>query len=117
MAVARIDVPKTARRGDVIDIRTLISHTMETGYRRDYLGKTLPRDIITGFYLHVQRRGSLPRGLSSRYIRESVPRVFGGRGRQRHAAVHVDRRQRFYVHRISYHYRRLTVDARRARRG
>ncbi len=49
MAVARIDVPKTAQRGEVIDIRTLISHTMETGYRRDYLGKPLPRDIITGF--------------------------------------------------------------------
>lgn len=49
MAVARIDVPKTAQRGDIIDIRTLISHPMETGYRRDYLGKTLPRDIITGF--------------------------------------------------------------------
>jgi sulfur-oxidizing protein SoxZ len=49
MAIARIDVPKTAQRGQIIDIRTLISHTMETGYRRDYLGKPLPRDIITGF--------------------------------------------------------------------
>ena len=49
MAVARINVPKTARRGEIIEIRTLISHTMETGYRRDYLGKMLPRDIITEF--------------------------------------------------------------------
>ena len=49
MAVARIDVPKTATRGEIIDIRTLISHNMETGFRRDYLGKPLPRDIITGF--------------------------------------------------------------------
>ena len=49
MAVARINVPKTAQRGEIIEIRTLISHTMETGYRRDYLGKTLPRDIITEF--------------------------------------------------------------------
>ena len=49
MAVARIDVPKTAKRGEIIDIRTLISHTMETGFRRNYLGKPLPRDIITGF--------------------------------------------------------------------
>jgi len=49
MAVARINVPKTARRGEVIEIRTLISHSMETGYRRDYLGNTVPRDIITEF--------------------------------------------------------------------
>ena len=45
MAVARINVPKTAQRGDLIEIRTLISHSMETGYRRDYLGKTLPRAV------------------------------------------------------------------------
>ncbi len=49
MAIARIDVPKTAKRGEIIDIRTLISHSMETGFRRDYLGAPLPRDIITGF--------------------------------------------------------------------
>ena len=49
MAVVRVDVPKTAKRGEIIDIRTLISHTMETGFRRDYLGKPLPRDIITEF--------------------------------------------------------------------
>jgi sulfur-oxidizing protein SoxZ len=49
VAVARIDVPKTAQRGEIVDIRTLISHTMETGFRRNYLGKPLPRDIITGF--------------------------------------------------------------------
>jgi sulfur-oxidizing protein SoxZ len=49
VAVARIDVPKTAKRGEIIEIRTLISHNMETGFRRDYLGKPLPRDIITGF--------------------------------------------------------------------
>jgi sulfur-oxidizing protein SoxZ len=49
MAVARVDVPKTAKRGDIVDVRTLISHVMETGFRRDYLGKSLARDIITGF--------------------------------------------------------------------
>jgi sulfur-oxidizing protein SoxZ len=49
MTVVRIDVPKTAKRGEIFDVRTLISHSMETGFRRDYLGKPLPRDIITGF--------------------------------------------------------------------
>ena len=49
MANARVEVPATAKRGEVIEIRTLVSHRMETGFRRDYLGKPLPRGIITGF--------------------------------------------------------------------
>jgi len=49
MAVARINVPKTARRGEIIEIRTLISHVMENGFRRTHLGVALPRDIITSF--------------------------------------------------------------------
>ena len=49
MAVARIDVPKSAKRGEIIEIRTLISHVMENGFRRTYLSVPLPRDIITEF--------------------------------------------------------------------
>ena len=43
----RISMPAAARRGDVIDIKTLIQHDMETGWRRDSQGKAVPRDIIT----------------------------------------------------------------------
>jgi sulfur-oxidizing protein SoxZ len=46
-ARALINVPKTARRGDVIEIKTLISHTMETGFRHGTNGQIIPRDIIT----------------------------------------------------------------------
>ncbi len=49
MATARIDVPAQAKRGEIIEIRTLIRHTMETGFRRTHLGVPLPRDIITLF--------------------------------------------------------------------
>ncbi len=49
MATARIDVPAQARRGEIIEIRTLIRHTMETGFRRTHLGVPLPRNIITLF--------------------------------------------------------------------
>jgi len=48
-ARALINVPKTARRGDVIEIKTLISHVMETGYRHGTNGQGIPRDIITSF--------------------------------------------------------------------
>ena len=49
MARVMISVPPKARRGDVIEIKTLISHSMETGFRPDPTGKPIPRDIITDF--------------------------------------------------------------------
>jgi sulfur-oxidizing protein SoxZ len=49
MAAALINVPKKAKRGDVIEIKTLMSHIMETGYRRTASGDLVPRDIITSF--------------------------------------------------------------------
>ena len=49
MASALINVPKTAKRGEIIEIKTLMSHVMETGYRRTASGELIPRDIITSF--------------------------------------------------------------------
>ena len=49
MARALIHVPPTAKRGDVIEIKTLISHVMETGYRIGVTGQPIPRDIIDDF--------------------------------------------------------------------
>ena len=46
---ALINVPRRARKGEVIEIKTLISHVMETGYRRTQLGAVIPRDIIRRF--------------------------------------------------------------------
>jgi sulfur-oxidizing protein SoxZ len=48
-ANVRIDVPASARRGEVIEIKTLVAHVMETGFRRTHLGVPIPRDIITTF--------------------------------------------------------------------
>jgi sulfur-oxidizing protein SoxZ len=47
MTRALINVPPKAKRGQTIEIKTLISHTMETGYRHDNMGKPIPRDIVT----------------------------------------------------------------------
>ena len=44
-----INVPKTARRGEVIELKVLISHPMETGQRRNDMGQPIPRDIIHSF--------------------------------------------------------------------
>ena len=49
MARALIHMPATARPGDIIEIRALIGHPMETGYRVGAEGKLLARDIIRKF--------------------------------------------------------------------
>ena len=49
MATVLVNVPARARRGEIIEISVLISHPMETGYRRSELGVPIPRDIIRKF--------------------------------------------------------------------
>jgi sulfur-oxidizing protein SoxZ len=49
MARTLINVPPKARRGEIIEIKALIQHEMETGFRVDNMGKVFPRDIITDF--------------------------------------------------------------------
>jgi sulfur-oxidizing protein SoxZ len=49
MSSPRIKVPDRAKVGDVIEIKTLISHVMETGQRKDSEGKPIPRKILNSF--------------------------------------------------------------------
>jgi sulfur-oxidizing protein SoxZ len=49
MARVLINLPQRAKRGEVIEIKTLIAHPMETGYRLDNTGAAIPRDIINRF--------------------------------------------------------------------
>ena len=46
---ARVKVPKTAEVGEVVEIKTLISHPMHSGRAVDSEGKVVPRKIINGF--------------------------------------------------------------------
>ena len=45
----RVKVPKSAAAGDTITIKTLISHKMESGQRKDSDGNQIPRSIINRF--------------------------------------------------------------------
>jgi sulfur-oxidizing protein SoxZ len=49
MARALIKLSPNPKRGEVIEIKTLISHEMETGFRHTNTGTAIPRDIITTF--------------------------------------------------------------------
>lgn len=45
----RIRVPRDATAGETITIKTLISHPMESGQRKDGDGNVIPRSIINRF--------------------------------------------------------------------
>jgi sulfur-oxidizing protein SoxZ len=49
MARVLLNIPRSVRPGEVVAIRTLIQHGMETGYRPGADGVVLPRDIIRRF--------------------------------------------------------------------
>ena len=49
MTKIRIAVPEIAKQDEVIEIKTLIAHPMETGFRRDAVGQAVPRNILTDF--------------------------------------------------------------------
>src|SRR5439155_27122714 len=45
----RLKLPKEAKKGEVIEIKTLLPHVMESGQRKDKDGKPIPRKIIKKF--------------------------------------------------------------------
>jgi sulfur-oxidizing protein SoxZ len=44
--LARVQVPASAKRGEVIEIRIAIQHAMETGFRYDHGGRTIPKNVV-----------------------------------------------------------------------
>lgn len=49
MARPLVNVPAKVKRGQIFEIKTMISHVMEPGYRYTTTGTRLPRDIVTSF--------------------------------------------------------------------
>jgi len=49
MARAVVTMPARAKRGEIVEIKTLAQHAMETGFRRTQTGELIPRDIIRTF--------------------------------------------------------------------
>ena len=46
MIEGRLQIPPSARRGEAFQVRILIQHPMETGYRRDMEGRAVPLNVI-----------------------------------------------------------------------
>ena len=49
MTQVLINAPKTAKKGEVIELKALILHPMETGFRPGTNGRIIPRNIIEDF--------------------------------------------------------------------
>ena len=52
MASIRLAVPSTAAAGEIVEVKALIRHPMESGHRRGARGEVITRDIITRFECH-----------------------------------------------------------------
>lgn len=48
---ARVKVPKTADVGEIVTLKTLISHKMESGLRKDSDGNKSPNQLLTGSHV------------------------------------------------------------------
>jgi sulfur-oxidizing protein SoxZ len=44
-----INAPKSAKKGEVIELKALVLHPMETGFRPGANGRLIPRNIIERF--------------------------------------------------------------------
>lgn len=51
---AILTAPASGRVGDVVEVRALAQHPMETGYRRSSEGELLPRDLLRRVECHFE---------------------------------------------------------------
>jgi sulfur-oxidizing protein SoxZ len=56
MSTVRIRLPQSVKKGEVFEIKTLITHVMESGQRRDASGKAIPRKILNKFTCNYNGR-------------------------------------------------------------
>ena len=49
IGVGRVRMPAKAKAGEIIEIRALVEHPMESGFRLDNVGKPIPRHIVDTF--------------------------------------------------------------------
>ena len=46
MLLGRVQVPTTVKRGEAFEVRVLVQHPMETGFRRDMNGRAIPLNVL-----------------------------------------------------------------------
>lgn len=56
MMLGRVQVPPSVRKGEPFEIRVLVQHPMETGYRRDLNGQAIPTNIVDKLVCRIGER-------------------------------------------------------------
>ena len=107
MASALINVPAKAKRGDIIEIKTLMSHIMETGYRHTASGEVVPRDIITSFTCRFNGNEIFRADLFPAIAANPVHHLLHHRDRERQVRVRMDRRQGVFRNRLRLDHGRM----------
>jgi thiosulfate oxidation carrier complex protein SoxZ len=46
MVLGRVQVPASVRKGEAFEVRVLVQHPMETGFRRDMNGRAIPLNVL-----------------------------------------------------------------------
>ena len=89
----RLRVPTSAKKGEVVEIKTLITHPMETGQRKDADGKIVPRLIVNALAVTYNGKPVLNAKLEPAVAANPYLAFFLKVEESRHAQVHLDRRQ------------------------
>jgi len=56
MGKARVRVPERATRGQIVEIRTMVDHPHESGFRHDNMGRLVPRHTVESFTCNYNGR-------------------------------------------------------------
>lgn len=54
--LGRVQVPAKVARGEPFEVRVLVQHPMETGYRRDLNGAAIPTNIVDRLVCRIAGR-------------------------------------------------------------
>lgn len=65
MANVLINAPKTAKKGELVEIKALVLHQMESGFRAGTNGRIIPRNIIQRFTASWNGKELLDMNMSS----------------------------------------------------
>ena len=94
MANVLINAPKTAKPGELVEIKALILHPMETGFRPGTNGRIIPRNIIERFTATWNGAEIFRMELSPAIAANPFVSFFAVATRERHHRLPLDRRRR-----------------------
>jgi sulfur-oxidizing protein SoxZ len=56
LMLGRVQVPPAVRKGEPFEVRVLVQHPMETGYRRDLNGQSIATNIVNKLTCRIGER-------------------------------------------------------------